>query len=56
MMPEPSTESLIIWMVTFLMVVGVMFWAFFKAIKSRNAKYGYVIFGSILVMGMLLFI
>ena len=55
-MLEPSNENLIIWMVAFLMVIFLMFWSFFKAIKTRNAKYGYVIFGSILLMGLLLFI
>jgi hypothetical protein len=56
MMPEPTNESLVVWLVVFLMVIGVMFWSFFKAIKTKNAKYGYIIFGSILLMGLLLFI
>lgn len=55
-MPEPTSESLLLWMVVFLMVIGVMFWSFFKTIKTKNPKYGYIIFGSILLMGLLLFI
>jgi len=33
-----------------LLMVGVLFWAFYKAIKTKNPKYGYLMVFSIVMM------
>ena len=53
---DNSMPWMISWLLGSLLLVGVFFWAIYKAMKTKNAKYGYVIFLSLLLMIGLLFV
>ena len=38
------------WLIASLMVVGLMFWSMYKAMKTKNPKYGYGIALSVVLM------
>ena len=44
------------WLIASLMVVGLMFWSMYKAMKTKNPKYGYGIALAIVLMVGLMFI
>ncbi|NOZ90200.1 MAG: hypothetical protein GXO60_02820 [Epsilonproteobacteria bacterium] len=46
----------LIWLVVALLLIGVLFWSFYKALKSRNPKYGYLITLIVLLLGAMLFV
>jgi hypothetical protein len=46
----------LIWLVLSLILVGILFWSFYKAIKSKNPKYGYLMAIILLILSVLLFI
>ncbi|HHH19211.1 MAG TPA: hypothetical protein ENK86_01685 [Campylobacterales bacterium] len=47
---EPSMQGLMPWLVGFFVIIGVLFWSFFKAMQTKNPKYGYVILVAVLLM------
>jgi len=51
-----TIDNLLVWSLIFLILIGTMFWFLFKAVKTKNAKYGYLIFGIIILMSILFFI
>jgi len=44
------------WLIVSLMVVGLMFWSMYKAMKSKNPKYGWVMALSLVLLTVLLFV
>ena len=46
---QPISISLL-WMILSLLIVGLFFWGMYKAMTTRNAKYGYVILLSGILM------
>ena len=53
---DNSMPWMVSWLLGSLLLVGLFFWAIYKAMKTKNAKYGYVIFLSLLLMvGLFLF-
>jgi len=44
------------WLLGSLLLVGLLFWGIYKVMKTKNPKYGYVIFLSLLLMVGLLFV
>ncbi|SFV52219.1 hypothetical protein MNB_SV-12-472 [hydrothermal vent metagenome] len=53
---DESMPWLIPWLVSSLLVIGLLFWSFYKAIKTKNPKYGYVILLAILLLVGLMFV
>jgi uncharacterized BrkB/YihY/UPF0761 family membrane protein len=53
---DESMPWMLPWLLSSLALVGVVFWAIYKAMKSKNPKYGYVIVVAILLMVGLLFL
>jgi len=53
---DDSMPWMLPWLISTLLLVGLFFWGIYKAMKTKNPKYGYVIFISILLMVGLLFI
>jgi len=53
---DDSMPWMVSWLVGSLLLVGLFFWGIYKAMKTKNAKYGYVIFLSLLLMIGLLFV
>jgi len=53
---DNSMPWMISWLIGSLLLVGVFFWSIYKAMKTKNAKYGYLIFLSLLLMVGLLFV
>lgn len=43
-------QGLMPWLVGFFVIIGVLFWSFFKAMQTKNPKYGYVILVAVLLM------
>ena len=50
------TDGLLVWLLLALVIVALLFWSIYKALKTRNPKYGYGILFSLLLMILLLFI
>ena len=48
--PEISMPWLLPWLIATLSLVAVFFWGIYKAMKTKNPKYGYVIFLSIFLI------
>jgi len=44
------------WLILALIIVGLLFWSFYKALKSKNPKYGYLIAFLIILLAGLLFV
>jgi hypothetical protein len=44
------------WLTASLLLVGLFFWSIYKAMKTKNPKYGYLIFLSLILMVGLLFV
>ena len=53
---DESMPWLMPWLIVTLLLVGLFFWAIYKAMKTQNAKYGYLIFFTLLLMVGTLFI
>ena len=53
---DDSMPWLLPWLLSSLLLIGVLFWSMYKAMKTKNPKYGYVIFLSIILMAVLSFI
>ena len=53
---QPKIQGLAGWLIVSLIIIAVLFWSFYKAIKTKNPKYGYVIFACVIVMLGLLFV
>jgi len=53
---DESMPWMLPWLVSSLLMVGVVFWAIYKAMKTKNPKYGYVIAFAILLMVGMMFI
>ena len=47
---EPTMPWMIPWVMGCLLIIGLLFWSFYKAMKTNNPKYGYVIFLGIILM------
>ena len=45
----------LIWLILALSLIGVLFWSFYKALKTKNPKYGYLMALIIFLIGGLLF-
>ena len=57
MLPEENSMPwLIPWLGSSLLLIGVCFWGIYKAMKTKNPKYGYLIFLSLFLMAGLLFV
>jgi len=53
---DESAPWMLPWLVGSLFVVGIFFWSMYKAMVTKNAKYGYGIFLAVILMVVLLFI
>jgi len=53
---QQSTLPPLIWLTVTFSLIGILFWSFYKALKSKNPKYGYIIALIIILIGGLLFI
>ena len=53
---DNSMPWMIPWLVGTLILVALFFWGIYKAMKTKNAKYGYLIFFTLLLMVVALFI
>lgn len=51
-----SMPWLIPWLLSSFAILGLFFWSIYKALKTKNAKYGYMIFFSLLLLTGMLFI
>lgn len=49
-------KLLLFWLLASLGLMGVLFWAMNKALKTREAKYRYIIVGVFLLLVLLIFI
>ena len=47
---DSSMGWVTIWLLVSLMVIGLMFWSMYKAMKTKNPKYGYGIALSVILM------
>ncbi len=56
LMVDNSMPWMIWWLVASLFTVGLMFWSIYKAMRTKNPKYGWGMALSILLMIVLLFI
>jgi hypothetical protein len=55
----PNQQSILpplIWLTATFSLIGILFWSFYKALESKNPKYGYIIALIIILIGGLLFI
>jgi len=55
-MTEPQTQGLLIWTLLYFVLILVFFWTLYRAIKTKNVKYGYAILLNVILMVLLLFI
>jgi len=46
----------LIWLVTSLGLILILFWSFYKTLKTKNPKYGYLMAVIVLLLGGMLFI
>lgn len=53
---DKSMPWMLPWLIISCFIVGLFFWSIYKALKTKNAKYGYLIFFSLLLMFGMLFI
>ena len=53
---EASMPWMLPWLISMLILLAVLYWGMYKAMKTKNPKYGYVIFITILVIAGLSFI
>ena len=53
---DNSMPWMMTWLIASLMVVGLMFWSIYKAMKTKNPKYGYGMALAIFLMIGLMFI
>jgi len=53
---DESMPWLFPWLLLSLLMVGLFFWGIYKAMKTKNPKYGYIIVLALLLMVGLLFI
>jgi len=53
---DESMPWMLPWLIVALLIVGLFFWAMYKAIKTKNPKYGYIILLATLLMVGILFI
>ena len=53
---QPKMQGLTAWLIVSLIIISVLFWSFYKAIKTKNPKYGYVILVCVILMVGLLFV
>ena len=53
---QPKMQGLAVWLIVSLIIVSILFWSFYKAIKTKNPKYGYVILVCVVAMLGLLFV
>ena len=53
---DESMPWMFSWLVGTLLIVGLFFWAMYKAMQTKNPKYGYVIVLAALLMIGILFI
>jgi len=53
---QPKMQGLTAWLIVSLIIISVLFWSFYKAIKTKNPKYGYVILVCVVLMVGLLFV
>ncbi len=53
---DASMPWLLPWLISTLILMGILFWGMYKAMKTKNPKYGYVIFLSIILIAGLSFI
>ncbi|MCK4440998.1 MAG: hypothetical protein KAU90_03270 [Sulfurovaceae bacterium] len=44
------------WLILAISLISILFWIFYKALKSKNPKYGYLIALIIILIGGLLFV
>lgn len=47
---QPLTQGLLAWLIGFLLIIGLLFWSFYKMMKTKNPKYGYVVLVGVLLM------
>jgi len=55
-MTEPQTQGLLVWTLLYFILILALFWTLYRAIKTKNPKYGYAILLNIILMILLLFI
>ncbi|NEW60178.1 hypothetical protein GSY74_02680 [Sulfurovum sp. bin170] len=53
---DESMPWMIPWLISSLLVIGLLFWSFYKAMKTKNPKYGYVILLAMLLLVGLMFV
>lgn len=53
---DESMPWMLSWLIVTLLIVGLFFWSIIKAFKTKNAKYGYISFLSLLLLTGMLFI
>jgi len=53
---DNSAPWMLPWLISSLLAVGVVFWGIYKAMKSQNPKYGYVILAGMVILVGLLFL
>jgi len=52
---DNSMPWMTLWLIASLSVIGLLFWSIYKAMKTKNPKYGWGMGLSILLMVVLLF-
>jgi len=55
-MTEPQTQGLLLWMILYFILISGFFWTLYRAVKTKNAKYGYAVLLNVILMVLLLFI
>ena len=55
-MTEPTTQGLLIWTLLYLVLILGLFWTLYRAMKTKNVKYGYAVLLNVILMVLLLFI
>jgi len=51
-----SMQWMLPWLIISCFIVGLFFWSIYKALQTKNTKYGYLIFFFLLLMFGMLFI
>lgn len=47
---EPITQGLLAWIIGFIVIIGLIFWSFYKMMRTKNPKYGYGILVALVLM------